>query len=202
MIGSEPAVSVSEGRSYGLEFLFQQKLQKGFYGIFAYTFVISEFQDKNGAFIPSAWDFGHIISATGGKKFKKNWELGLRWRMTGPNPYTPYDIETSSRMEVWDVRGAGVLDYNQLNTQRTSFSFGLDMRLDKKYFFNNWGLDVYVDIQNILNQKTASAPFLNMKRDENGNAIEDPNKPGYYQPYLINNESGTLLPTVGVIVEF
>ncbi len=202
VIGNEPVRSISDGRSYGVEFLLQQKLQKGFYGILAYTFVVSEFQDKNGAFVPSSWDFGHIVSLTGGKKFKKNWELGMRWRFTGQTPYTPYDVVTSSRREVWDVNGSGVFDYNRLNQERTQVSHGLDVRVDKKYFFKNWGLDVYVDIQNIYNFKTVTAPILNMRRDEAGNPIENPVDPDFYIPYFIRNENGTVLPTVGVIVEF
>jgi hypothetical protein len=202
VIGSEAVKSISEGRSYGLEFLVQQKLQKGFYGILAYTFVVSEFQDKNGKYVPSSWDFGHIVSMTGGKKFKRNWEIGMRWRFTGKTPYTPYDVETSSNKEVWDISGFGSLDYNQLNQKRTSVSHGLDVRVDKKYYFDKWGLDLYLDIQNIYNFQTETAPSLNMKRDAQGNAIEDPSKPGYYQPYFIQNQSGTVLPTVGIIAEF
>lgn len=202
VIGNEPVTSISKGRSYGTEFLIQQKLQKGFYGILAYTIVVSEFEDKNGNYVPSSWDFGHIVSMTGGKKFKKNWELGMRWRFTGRNPYTPYNVEASSRIEVWDVRGSGVPDYDRLNQNRTAVSHGLDVRLDKKYFFKNWGLNLYLDIQNIYNYATETAPILNMRRDAEGNAIEDPNRPGYYIPYEIPNESGTILPTIGVIVEF
>ena len=32
VIGNEPVESISEGQSYGVEFLAQQKLSKGFYG--------------------------------------------------------------------------------------------------------------------------------------------------------------------------
>ena len=44
VIGNEPATSTNGGRAYGLEFLYQQRLFKGFYGIFAYTFGRSEFE--------------------------------------------------------------------------------------------------------------------------------------------------------------
>ena len=202
VIGNEPVISSSTGRSYGVEFLVQQKLQKGFYGIIAYTFVISEFEDKNGSMKPSAWDFGNVISLTGGKKFKRNWEIGARWRYTGPAPYTPFDVNTSSIKQVWDVSGRGVLDYNQLNTQRSGPSHGLDLRIDKRYYFKNKSLDLYLDVQNVYNYQTEAAPYLNMKSDQNGLAIEDPNKPGYYQPYFISNENGTVLPTVGVVFEY
>jgi hypothetical protein len=52
VIGNEPAVSRSGGRTYGMEVLFQQRLFKGFYGIAAYTLGWSEFEDKNGDLVP------------------------------------------------------------------------------------------------------------------------------------------------------
>ena len=59
-----------------------------------------------------------------------------------------------------------------------------------------------MDIQNVYNFKTEGQAFLNMRSDAEGNAIEDPNNPGYYQPYLVENLSGTVLPTIGLIFEF
>ncbi|HCK22368.1 MAG TPA: ferric aerobactin receptor, partial [Bacteroidetes bacterium] len=56
IVGDAPVSSTGEGLAYGVEFLAQQKLKKGFYGIVAYTLVVSEFEDKNGDLIPSAWD--------------------------------------------------------------------------------------------------------------------------------------------------
>ena len=43
VVGNEEVVSNSEGRAYGFEFLYQQKLIKGFYGILAYTLLNSNF---------------------------------------------------------------------------------------------------------------------------------------------------------------
>ena len=46
IIGNAPVNSTSVGKSYGLEFLLQQKLYNGFYGLLSYTWVRSEFMDK------------------------------------------------------------------------------------------------------------------------------------------------------------
>ena len=40
ILGNEDVISKGEGRSYGAEFLYQQKLYKNFYGILAYTFFL------------------------------------------------------------------------------------------------------------------------------------------------------------------
>ena len=135
VIGNDEVTSDNLGRSYGAELLVQQKLWKGFYGILAYTYVRSEFQNAIGEYIPSAWDAQHLISLTGGKKFKRNWEVGLRWRFTGGSPYTPADEETSALIPVWDLNQGAIRDYSQLNGERLKPAHFLDLRVDKKWFF-------------------------------------------------------------------
>lgn len=201
VIGNDPTSSISEGRSYGVEFLAQQKLSKGFYGLVAYTFVRSEFQDKNGEYVPAAWDNRHIVSLTGGKKFKRNWELGLRWLFSGGAPFTPWDVEATVLRDNWDVRGRGIPDYNRLNTERGSVFHQLDVRLDKKYFFNKWSLNVFLDIQNIYAFATQLQENIDVLRDDSGNPLVDPNDPSRYQYQFLMNETGTPLPTLGIIVE-
>lgn len=70
VVGTEPAISFAKGISYGLECMYQQKLYKGFYGIIAYTFGNSEFENKNKIFLPSSWDSKHIINLSLGRQFK------------------------------------------------------------------------------------------------------------------------------------
>lgn len=201
VIGNEPVTSSSEGRSYGVEFLAQQKLFKGFYGIVAYTWVVSEFEDKNGDFKPSAWDNGNIITLTGGKKFKGNWELGVRFRYLGGAPYTPFDQDLSSVRTNWDLRGVGILDYDRLNTERNGAVHQLDLRIDKRFFFNKWSLNVYFDIQNAYNYQAPLSPFITVQRDENGLPLEDPNDPSRYSTKIVENFSGNVLPSIGLIIE-
>lgn len=199
LIGSELADASSEGRSYGVELLFQQKLYKGWYGIVAYTLYWSEFKDKNGLYVPSAWDARHIISMTGGKQFKKNWEIGARWGIQGGAPYTPYDIEASSNPAVFDATGRGVKDYDLLNSQRTKWFHQLNVRVDKKWFFKKWSLNLYLDIQNIYNFQGEGAPELTVERDENGIPIL--NSEGRYNAYTFTSGVGTLVPSIGIVVK-
>ena len=202
VIGNEPAVSNSIGRSYGVEFFLQQKLSSSVYGLISYTFVRSEFEDKNGDFVASSWDNQHILNITAGKKLKKNWEIGAKFRFFGGSPYTPFDIEQSSKKEIWDVTQRGVNDWNQLNTQRNGNSHGLDLRVDKRWFFEKWALNAYLDIQNIYGYKTETQSFLDVVRDDNGNPIEDPNNPDSYLTQEIENAVGTILPSIGLMIEF
>lgn len=200
-IGSEPATADSDGRAYGLELLAQQKFYKGFFGILAYTFVRSEFTDGTGEFVPSAWDNRHIITSTFGKKFGRNWELGLRWRYYGGTPFTPFDVDRSSLISVWNITGRGLPDYSQINTQRLGDAHNLDMRIDKKWFFNKWSLNLYLDIQNVYNFQAEGAPFLDVVRDSEGAALIDPNDPSRFQVEQIANSVGSVLPTIGVVID-
>lgn len=202
VIGNEPVISVSKGRAYGMEFMIQQKLYKGMYGIIAYTMVKSEFQDKRAVYTPSAWDNGNIVSVTFGKKFKKNWEIGFKWRYLGGTPYTPIDVAASSIQSVWDINGQGIMNYNLLNTQRLKPFHQLDFRIDKKFYFKKWSLNIYFDMQNAYGFSVDQPPVLLLDRDANGNAQTDPNNPAAYKTKLIEDDSKSVLQTVGIIIEF
>jgi hypothetical protein len=203
VIGNEPVESNAEGRAYGLEFLAQQRLFNDFYGIAALTLVRSEFTNPNTeGFVPSSWDNKFIFSLTAGKRFGKNWEIGARWRFLGGTPYTPYNLEESSLITNWDLRNAGILDYSQINAVRLDPFHQLDLRIDKKYYFKRWNLNWYVDVQNMYNFQAEQAPVLIPVRDDSGNILIDPNDPSRYQLKLIENPAGSVLPTVGIIVEF
>ena len=202
VVGNEEVESISNGRSYGVEFLYQQKLIKGFYAILAYTLVNSEFKDKNDNYVPTAWDSKHIVSLTGGKRFKSGWEIGFRWLFSGGSPYTPYDIATSSLKQNWDINGIGVRDFSQLNTLREGNFHQLNIRVDKKWFFDKFSLNFYLDLQNAYAFKAQLAPTLIVETDTEGNYIEDPNDPSRYQTKFIENASGILQPTLGIVIEF
>ena len=61
---------------------------------------------------------------------------------------------------------------------------------------------LYVDIQNVLNSKAAQPPILIRETDSNGIPLTDPSDPSRYKLKFISGTSGTVLPTVGIIVEF
>ena len=202
VIGNEAVTSTGEGRSYGVEFLIQRKLYNGLYGIAALTLVRSEFTDKNDEYVPSSWDNRFILSLTAGKKFKKNWELGARLAVLGGPPLTPYDDSASALKEIWDVRGVGLPDYDRLNTERNPVTYQLDVRIDKKYFFEKWSLNFYLDIENVTGASFELNPFLDTVKDDANNPVTDPNDSSRYLLTTIPNNAGTLLPTIGIVVEF
>lgn len=202
VVGDEPVDSRSNGRSYGIEVLIQQRLYKGFYGIISYTFVSSEFTNLSDELIPSSWDYRHLVSLTAGKTFGKNWEIGTRFRFNSGSPFTPFDIASSSQISNWNITGQGIRDVNNVNSVRTEAFHQLDIRLDKKYYFRKWILDVFIDVQNVYNKVTKGPPYLTVIRDAEGQPQINPANPGSYLTREIPNNNGTIIPSIGIIVEF
>jgi len=184
--------------------MFQQRLTKNFYGILAYTFYFSEYTGfKKDKYVVSSWDNRHLVSFTGGYKLGKNWELGVRYRFLGAAPYTPFN-ETAS-LNNYATLGRGILDYSQINTQRTGSFSSLDMRIDKKWNFSRWALNVFLDIQNVLNIKNLTPPTFTLKRNpDNSFATSDGNAYNGQNgvPIYLENTSGARLPTIGMNIEF
>lgn len=200
VIGNEPVLPIGQGRAYGVEVLLQQKFYKGFYGILAYTFVRSTFDDRNGEAVPSSWDNRNIISLTSGYRFKRNWELGARLRYAGGLPYTPFDLETSSLISSWAVNNNAVPDWNRLNALRLGANHGLDLRVDKKWSFERWNLNLYLDIENVYGFAAPQPPVLVPERDADGNFVIDPGDPSRYILKTLDTGQGSILPTLGCIV--
>ncbi len=165
--------------------------------------------------IPSAWDNRHLVSFTGGYRFKRNWEVGLRFRYQGGAPYTPYDTYLS--LENYYFNSEAVLDYSKINQLRLRNFNAADIRVDKKFNFKKWTFDLYLDIQNAYNSKNPTPPGFTLKRnpDEsyatttgepyNPGVFGDPNAPNNRQkgiPVLLSNTSGALLPSIGFVIEF
>jgi hypothetical protein len=121
---------------------------------------------------------------------------------SGGAPYTPYDLATSSLKTSWDIYGRGLLDYNQLNTQREESFHQLNVRVDKKIFLKKFSMNFYLDIQNLYGHKTKVAPLLLLVTDENGVPLTVPNDPTRYQTKLVENASGIVQPSIGIIIEF
>ncbi|MCF8235926.1 MAG: TonB-dependent receptor [Bacteroidales bacterium] len=203
--GDEEVISVAEGRAYGFEVLARDKDFMGFNVILSYTFVRSEFQKLKGGYIPSKWDNRHILNLTVLKELKRNWDVGFKWRFVGGAPYTPYDLMESRKRPAWDARGRGYLDYERYNSLRLGNFQQLDVRVDKQYFFDKWSLILYLDIQNLYNFKAEQQDNLT-NLDENGIPViinpDDPYPEQVYELRRIESESGTVLPTIGIIVEF
>jgi outer membrane receptor for ferrienterochelin and colicin len=212
--GAEPVYSIGKGRAYGFEVLGRARDLGRFNLVLSYTYVLSETLNTSEslsllpAAVPTSWDNRHIINITATRKFNKNWSAGAKWRFVGGAPYTPYDVDKSSIKEYWDATGMGYPDYAKFNSLRMGVFHQLDVRVDKKYFFTKWSLSFYLDIQNLYNFKSMQPDYLVRTATYLGKPVDndpytDENGVERYQlSFIPSDGQGTILPTVGIIVEF
>ena len=200
--GDEAVTPTSKGKAYGMEILGRIKKYKRINAVISYTYVRSEFTNKAGEYIPSSWDNRNLLTITATRNFKKNWDMGLKWRYIGGAPYTPWDLAKSSIKTAWDAQGIGYLDYSKFNTERLAAFHQLDMRVDKAWYYNKWSLMLYFDVQNVYNFKAEQPDYLARVEDASGNPVTDPADPTKYLLKTIKNNAGTVLPTLGIMIEF
>ena len=108
--------------------------------------------------------------------------------------------------QYWDITGFPAQDYNQYNQLRYKPFHQLDLRVDKEWYLSSITINLYVDVQNVYNYKTTSNTFLVRELDGDGNPIiENPSDPADMQRYRmkeLQSAAGTVLPTIGIIIEF
>lgn len=191
VLGNEDVVNDGEGRTSGIELLFQQKLYKNFYGILAYTYFSSEFTNLEGKYLPSVWDSRNLVSFTGGYKAPRNWEFSVRFRYAGETPYAPFDLDQSLTSYP-----AFILDYSNLGDLKLGSFNQLDIRIDKKWNFKALALNLYLEIQNALKSNIASPPSYGLDRDEVGSIIEPRSL------VQIPASPSSVLPIIGLAIDF
>lgn len=200
-IGNEALSSEAKGRSYGVELMFKWLLAQKLNLSSSLTIFKSEFKDgEQGSYVPSAWDNRFILNMSGTYNFPKHWSLGAKVSCIGGSPYTPYDVEKSSLVEAWNVQGRAYYDYSRYNQERLPVFGQLDVRVDKTFYLKKCMLGFYLDIQNITASKLRQPDAL-MSTGQ----IENPSAPLSGQRYVmksIRQESGTLLPTLGITFEY
>jgi len=101
-----------------------------------------------------------------------------------------------------------VFDYDQVNTLRLKAFHSGDLRLDKKWNYKKTTFDFYIDIQNFYATKSTGSPQYTFKRTDDNTRFQSTNgKPVQTNgsnaiPFILENAEGTLIPTIGFIIEF
>ena len=141
-----------------------------------------------------------ILNVSGTYNLPRQWSAGAKLSYIGGAPYTPYDVNKSSLVGAWDAQGRPYYDYALYNTGRLGNFAQLDIRIDKNFYYRRCMFGIYIDIQNITGSKLVQPDVL-LSTGE----ILNPEAPAQNQRYrmkYIKQESGTLIPTLGMTIEF
>jgi outer membrane receptor protein involved in Fe transport len=176
--GLEPLDNAGTGRAYGVELVLQKRLSSvPVYGLASIAVSRSEFKAIDGITRAGAYDGRVIANVLAGWRINTGWEVSGKFRLATGLPTTPF-IESGPE--------AGRLDFTRYNAgPRLPTFHALDVRVDRRWSFRGWQLDVYVDVQNVYGHKNVSQYTWNPRTGE-------------VEP----NDSLGILPSIGVNVEF
>jgi outer membrane receptor protein involved in Fe transport len=138
-------LSDGRGRMHGLEFMLRHDQGERFFGWIAYTLSRSERFDKH----EDEWalygnDETHHLQLVGSWRLPHSFETGFRLRYVTGKPTTPVIGRVDN--ELYNFYEP---IYGETNSERVDPFFQLDLRVDKKFIFQNWILSSYLDLQNI-----------------------------------------------------
>ena len=201
VIGNELLTSTAQGRSYGAELLLKWLIAKKLNLASSFTLFKSEYRNnKESEYIASAWDNRFIFNLRGTYNLPRHWSVGMKVSCIGGAPYTPYDADKSSLVTAWNAQGKPYYDYTRYNEERLPAFNQVDIRIDKTFYLKRCMLGFYIDLQNIAGSKLKQADVL-----MSTGVIKNPDAPIAGQRYVmksVKQESGTLLPTLGITFEY
>jgi TonB family protein len=145
------------GRVVGMELTVRRAPIHRLSGWVAYTLSRSERRDSGAtAYRLFQYDQTHILTAVGMWRFGHNWQLSTRFRLVSGNPMTPV------RGAVLDLdAGAYKPTYGAKYSARNPMFAQWDLRIDKKWVFDRFLLDLYLDVQNVTNRANVEEPDWN-----------------------------------------
>ncbi len=193
------------GKAYGVELFLQKKLTQNFSSIISYSYSRSQTKDlRSGDMYNGDYDYRNVFTFIGGYKiryYKKGWfqtmkktwwyktfafalplsdeiEWSLKYRYLGGRPYTPKVYHPEYKRWITDETAA-------FNTERLPAYSRLDVRLDRRSFFDSWNLVSYFDISNVLDHKNIWEYQYNNETGTKEEVLQ-------FQPFFVG----------GIIIEF
>jgi hypothetical protein len=180
--GYFPMVSTAYGSAYGFEWLLQKKFSDvPCYGQISFAYSKSDLTAGNGITYPNQYDQRIIVNVSGGYKFGENWEISTKYRYFTGVPYTPVYRPTDNPVNPGFIQNLP----EEYLSDRLAAQGILDFRVDRYFNFSAWRLVVFIDIQNVLNDKIENRPRYDTWEDE-----------------IVTSGDIGILPSIGISAEF
>jgi TonB family protein len=145
------------GHVWGLEFVTRHELAHGLSGWLAYTLSRSTRVDSGGTEERLFdYDQSHVLTLVASYALPRNWQIGTRFRWTTGMPTTPVvgAVYNASEDQYQP-------SYGEVNTARRPSFHQLDLRVDKRWVYQDWMFSAYLDIQNVYNSRNPTDHFYN-----------------------------------------
>lgn len=146
--------------SKGIELILQKKLAEDFYGLVSGAISNSSYKDYFGKWHNRIYDNRFNFNLEGGYIPGRDWEFKIRWVYANGAPYTPFDIEASKQA------GYGIWDLSKTNSERLPDYHSMNIRIDKRFYFQNSSLLLYLSVWNVYNRKNVAFYYWNEVKNE------------------------------------
>lgn len=144
-------LSSGKALSRGVEVMIQKKLAMNFYGMISASYSKAEYKDLNGVRRNRIFDNRFNFNVEGGYKPNNEWEFSCRFVYAGGAPFTPFDMQLSQQYN------KGILNLENINTYRLPDYHSLNLRVDKRFYFDKTNLVVFFSVWNVYNRDNISA---------------------------------------------
>jgi len=134
----------------GVEIMVQKKLAESVYGMVSASYFRSQYEDYTGNRKDRIYDNRLTFNIEGGYKPNKEWEYSTRWIYAGGVPYTPLDEAASMQAN------RSIYDSNMINSMRLPAYHSLNLRVDRRFFFNRSNIVLYFSIWNVYGRENIS----------------------------------------------
>ncbi|GJQ62914.1 MAG: collagen-binding protein [Melioribacteraceae bacterium] len=158
----ETLVSAGEAYSAGVEVMIQKKLAEDFYGMISGSYSRSRYKGYNDIWRDRVYDNIFNFNFEGGYLPDDEWEFKIRWTYAGGAPYTPFDIAQSTQLR------EGIWDLDRINSERLPDYHSLNLRVDKRFYFTNSNMIVYLSIWNAYSRENVAQYVWDEVKNEQG----------------------------------
>ncbi len=151
-----PMESAGSGRSFGAEFYIQKKLTDNYYGQLSYSYSQTEHEALDGIRRPASFDIPHTFTLLGGYKLG-DWEFSGKFTYASGRPFTPYLNDLSA------AQNRAIFDLARVNDDRAPDYHRLDIRVDRRFNYEDWSLLLFLDLLNVYNRENIQQFVWNPK---------------------------------------
>jgi len=147
----DPVFSNNGGRgnTVGMEILLRHEITEYFYGWIAYTLsrTVVDLDEDDSSFSLTDFDQTHILTVVGQTNLPYGFTLGGRFRLVS-GALTRFPLGS-----VHDLDTTNYLRLGESQRERLPYFHQLDVRVDRKWVFEQFSMTTYVDLLNVYNNQ-------------------------------------------------